>query len=170
MFLKETHTAQNIQKWFVSLQLLNYIQRESIFILQFAFWLCMSYKQKRHLLDCIKFRLHVGWKPLQPAESLINTGLPRSIPNDDKCQSMLVKIVALIRNIAQYRPMLINSCQLWSMPIIDNQFVSLSHFLRMSHLVLNPKMDMRGPHGPRTTSNICSALMISRPAKIFHVI
>ncbi len=34
---------------------------------------------------------------------------------------------------------------------------------------INPKMDVRGPRGPRTTSNVCSTLTISRPTKIFYV-
>ncbi len=32
--------------------------------------------------------------------------------------------------------------------------------------LLNPKMDMRGPRGPQTTSNVFSTLTISRPTKI----
>ncbi len=36
------------------------------------------------------------------------------------------------------------------------------------HMILfTPKMDMRGPHRPRKTSNICSTLTASHPAKIF---
>ena len=34
----------------------------------------------------------------------------------------------------------------------------------------NPKMDIRGPRGPRATSNFCSTLTISRTTKIFYVI
>ena len=37
-------------------------------------------------------------------------------------------------------------------------------------LFLNPKIDMRGPCGPRTTSNGCSTLTNRCPAKIFCAI
>ena len=31
----------------------------------------------------------------------------------------------------------------------------------MQAICINPKMDMRGPRGPRTTSNVCSTLTAS---------
>ena len=45
--------------------------------------------------------------------------------------------------------------------------VHLGECLRM---FLNPKMDMRGPRGPRTTSNVYITLTSSCPAKIFYAI
>ncbi len=49
------------------------------------------------------------------------SGLPRSMPNADRCQSMPIKIMALIRNVSQCWSLPINSSQCWSIPLNADQ-------------------------------------------------